>query len=185
LVAADSVTNAMSSLVKELNSEASSGSEAEDEDETNGYGKTTGNGIDGGMDDLAAWREEMQQRLRQESEFIAQLRARRSSSRQSSSDTEQDHYIPSYVGESYSRSDDDLLVDEAESYIRTDDESYIKTDEEDAELYDRDPKELLQHRYLTDDESCLETDQESYIRTDDEEGGNTEWEDAMRRWVNR
>jgi len=31
-------------------------------------------------------------------------------------------------------------VDEAESYIRTDDESYIKTDEEDAELYDRDPK---------------------------------------------
>ena len=48
---------------------------------------------------------------------------------------------------------------------------------------------VLQHlipaRYLTDEESCLETDQESYIRTDDEEGGNTEWEDAMRRWVNR
>ena len=42
-----------------------------------------------------------------------------------------------------------------------------------------------QQRYATDDESCLETDQESYIRTDDEDGGNTEWEEAMQRWVNR
>ena len=46
-------------------------------------------------------------------------------------------------------------------------------------------QELIQQRYTTDDESCLETDQESYIRTDDEEGGNTEWEESMRRWVNR
>ena len=47
------------------------------------------------------------------------------------------------------------------------------------------PQELNPGRYMTDEDSCLETDQESYIRTDDEEGGNTEWEDAMRRWVNR
>jgi hypothetical protein len=44
---------------------------------------------------------------------------------------------------------------------------------------------LIPQRYTTDEESCLETDQESYIRTDDEEGGNTDWEDAMKRWINR
>jgi hypothetical protein len=47
-------------------------------------------------------------------------------------------------------------------------------------------QELLKyHRYTTDDESCLETDAESYIRTDDEDGGNTDWEENMKRWVNR
>ena len=46
-------------------------------------------------------------------------------------------------------------------------------------------QELLHPRYTTDEESCLETDQESYIRTDDEDGGNTEWEENRRRWVNR
>ncbi len=41
-------------------------------------------------------------------------------------------------------------------------------------------------RYMTDEESFgVETDQESYIRTDDEDGGNTDWEENMRRWVNR
>ena len=44
---------------------------------------------------------------------------------------------------------------------------------------------LMQPRYLTDEESYLETDQESYIRTDDEDGGGTDWEETMRRWVNR
>lgn len=46
-------------------------------------------------------------------------------------------------------------------------------------------QELIPHRYTTDDETGLETDQESYIRTDDEEGGQSEWEEAMKRWVNR
>ena len=46
-------------------------------------------------------------------------------------------------------------------------------------------QDLLHPRYMTDEESCLETDQESYIRTDDEDGGNTEWEENRRRWVNR
>lgn len=43
----------------------------------------------------------------------------------------------------------------------------------------------LANRYMTDEESYLQSDAESYIRTDDEEGGNTEWEETMRRWVNR
>ena len=49
-------------------------------------------------------------------------------------------------------------------------------------------KELIQRsrQATTDEESCHETDQESYIRTDDDDdGGNTEWEDALKRWVNR
>lgn len=46
-------------------------------------------------------------------------------------------------------------------------------------------QDQLQQRYGTEEDSCLETDPESLIRTDDEDGGNTEWEDATKRWINR
>lgn len=177
LVAADSVTNAMSSLVKELNSEASgSDDEDDDDDDDDGFnGKRKDKSSSHTVDEMTAWREEMQQRLQQESEFIAQLRARRDSGQKESNG----RYIPGADGTG-------TYTDGDESYVKTDDESYMRTDEEDAELYDRDPKELfLQPRYLTDEESYLETDQESYIRTDDEDGGGTDWEETMRRWVNR
>lgn len=39
--------------------------------------------------------------------------------------------------------------------------------------------------YTTDEESYLQSDADSYIRTDDEEGGSTDWEESMKRWVNR
>jgi hypothetical protein len=38
---------------------------------------------------------------------------------------------------------------------------------------------------LTDDDSYKD-DEDSYVRTtDDDEGGATDWEEAMKRWVNR
>ncbi|KAK2149373.1 hypothetical protein LSH36_456g04058 [Paralvinella palmiformis] len=170
LVAADSVTNAMSSLVKELNSDLYIFAQ---------YPK----GGDSMLDELTAFREEMQQKLQQESEFLRELQARKSTvpgHHRHGSHNEPDNYAGHTDGGMYSRADDEgmmLITDDAESFIKTDDEG--------AELYDNNPRDLLPHRYTTDEESCLETDQESYIRTDDEEGGNTEWEDAMRRWVNR
>ena len=189
LIAADSVTNAMSSLVKELNSEASSASEEEDDDD---IPKARAHSLQAGPpEDINMWREEIQRRLQEESRFIAELRSRKSraNGRHYSSDTDQERYMSTDEGEgSYVRSDESFLnTDEAESYVKTDDESIMKTDDEEmVEIYTQ-AKDLLQYhtRYTTDDESCLETDQESYIRTDDEEGGNTEWEEAMKRWVNR
>lgn len=187
LVAADSVTNAMSSLVKELNSEASSGSEEDDDCDKNPALEANNNN-NKRYDELAEWQAEMQERLQQESEFLRELRARKDG--QTTSESEQENYFLTDEGEAVMRTDDEsfLATDDGDSYIRTDEDSYMRTDEEDAELYDKDPKELgslIHQRYTTDEESCLETDQESYIRTDDEEGGNTEWEEAMQRWVNR
>jgi len=173
LVAADSVTNAMSSLVKELNSEASSGSEDDDDGLNHKHYRRNHE-----LDELQSWQAEMQQKL-QETDFLRQLQARKAPGRHGRSASDADHYI--HADDGY------LMTDDAESYVKTDDESYaMKTDDEvDAELYDHDPKELIPHRYTTDDETGLETDQESYIRTDDEEGGQSEWEEAMKRWVNR
>jgi len=38
---------------------------------------------------------------------------------------------------------------------------------------------------LTDEDSYKD-DEDSYVRTtDDDEGGATDWEEAMKRWVNR
>lgn len=39
--------------------------------------------------------------------------------------------------------------------------------------------------YITDDESYFQLDADFYIRTDDEESSNTDWEELMKRWVNR
>ncbi|XP_048255969.1 dystrobrevin beta-like isoform X2 [Haliotis rufescens] len=198
LVAADSVTNAMSSLVKELNSE-NSGSDEDDDLNGKSLGHSSSDNYENdsmvrstGTDDIESWRDDIRWRLKQESEFLAQLRARRQRSENSSqttSDNEQDPYIPD-DGESYVRTDDDsaLNTDDGESFVRTDDDRSGKGVEttENAELYDNHPGELMtSSRYTTDEESYLQTDEESYIRTDDEEGGNTDWEESTRRWVNR
>ncbi|XP_046387274.1 dystrobrevin beta [Ischnura elegans] len=98
LVAADSVTNAMSTLVRELNSDdlgsADKGpatstttdfetEEGDEEDEEGGSPVAGGNSTeDDGLDELGVaassllWHEEMRQRYEQESMFIAELRAR-------------------------------------------------------------------------------------------------------------
>ena len=49
------------------------------------------------------------------------------------------------------------------------------------------PNEMTSSRYSTEEEGYLQSDAESYIRTDDEDGNNTEsdWEESMRRWINR
>lgn len=49
------------------------------------------------------------------------------------------------------------------------------------------PNEMSSSRYSTEEESTLQSDAESYIRTDDEDGMNTDtdWEESMKRWINR
>ncbi|XP_031843408.1 dystrobrevin beta isoform X3 [Nomia melanderi] len=70
LVAADSVTNAMSTLVRELNSDFEAG---EDGDDSSGGGNS--------------WREELQRRYQQENDFLAELRARNVNTTQTPSAT--------------------------------------------------------------------------------------------------
>ncbi|XP_012942689.1 dystrobrevin beta isoform X2 [Aplysia californica] len=203
LVAADSVTNAMSSLVKELHSDED-GSEGEDEDRL--QSKLNELKFDdemmsrsGGTDDqdMNSWgRDDLHWRMRQEAEFLAQLRARRqrssANSSQTTSDNEQDGYPGTDEGESsLARTDDESFVgtDEIASCggERLDEVQSVsmRTDDEGAELPGPLAKEMTNSRYTTDDESFLQTDDESFIRTDDEEGGNTDWEESTRRWINR
>jgi len=42
-------------------------------------------------------------------------------------------------------------------------------------------------RYSTEEEGTFQSDAESYIRTDDEDSMNTDtdWEESMKRWINR
>ncbi|KAL3867595.1 hypothetical protein ACJMK2_040478 [Sinanodonta woodiana] len=190
LLAADSITGAMSSLVRELNSEQS-GSDDED-DILNGELEVADNSMMQTREDLENWQKEVQKRLDQEARFIAKLRAKQSlASNTMSSDPGSESLAQTDDGDSLVRTDEEcaMVTDDGESYVKTDDESCTRTDEEDAELYDSHPRELRNEmsssRYSTEEESYLQSDAESYIRTDDEEGGNTDWEESMKRWVNR
>ncbi|PSN31578.1 hypothetical protein C0J52_25588 [Blattella germanica] len=162
LVAADSVTNAMSTLVRELNSE---GSDQEDADENirkplevelrcllgSADFETEDGGESDGPGNAALWREEIRKRYEQESQFIAELRARNLGNGQ----------------EFEEKGADGKAVEEAESF--------------DQQVHS------IRRRVsgLTDEESYKD-DEDSYVRTtDDDEGGATDWEEAMKRWVNR
>lgn len=82
----------------------------------------------------------------------------------------------------------------AERDLRADDDAYARSKEEQergfygdnylhAPLYRRPPPLAAP---TTDDESYVRTDDdESYIKTDEDEGGVTEWEESLKRWVNR
>ncbi|KAF8782132.1 Dystrobrevin beta like protein [Argiope bruennichi] len=143
LVAADSVTNAMSSLVRELNS----GSEDEDGNcdskvlsSSRDFETEEESAVESLEGGVTLWREERQRA--QENHFLKEIQARNNS-----------------------------------SHLDTN-----KIHEDNQELYDNDPRDLdlFQHH------SSLTTDDESYVRTDDDDDGcNTDWEETMRRWVNR
>lgn len=193
MCAADSVTSAMSSLVKEFNSEASSSDEDEDNitrQEAN-LELADVSAVES-QDDVDSWHDEILHRLDQDQDFLSQLKARRHrNSNQSDSETE------SSLPPSYGTVTDGALpyssvtnnnregTEDGDSFITTDD----KTEDDDAELYDNHPKELpnrmTSSTHTTDDESYLQSDADSYIRTDDEESSNTDWEESMKRWVNR
>ncbi|XP_052775325.1 dystrobrevin beta-like isoform X2 [Mya arenaria] len=195
LSAADSITGAMSSLVKELSSE-NSGSEDED-DNINGELEIAETYMLQTREDLESWQREVQKRLDQETRYVTRVKAANSNN---SSTGRSGH---SSTGSNQSEEEDrdrylrhifpkiDYTTDDGESYVRTDDESYTRTDDEDAELYDNHPKELPNEmtasRYSTEEEGTFQSDGESYIRTDDEDGANTDtdWEESMKRWINR
>ncbi|XP_078317900.1 dystrobrevin beta-like isoform X8 [Crassostrea virginica] len=193
MCAADSVTSAMSSLVKEFNSEASSS----DEDEDN-IAKQEANlelvetSAVESQDEVDSWHDEILHGLDQDRDFISQLKARRhKSSNHSDSETDNSLPPPSYStvtegGPPYSSitNGNGESTEDGDSFVQTDDKT-----EDDAELYDNHPKELpnrmTSSTHTTDDESYLHSDADSYIRTDDEESSNTDWEESMKRWVNR
>ncbi|XP_071808063.1 dystrobrevin beta-like isoform X1 [Asterias amurensis] len=197
LVAADSVTSAMSSLVRELNSEADDDDEDDDDfisEEGTVKSPDTPSKDNANSRDVT-FSQRVGQRLgstgeksnkMSEQDFIAELTARKEG-------RSRDHARPpsglDISGQSQTDDDSYIATDDAESYVRTDDESYMRTDDElqgrvtDDEL--KEAKEL--YRRHTDDESFnrTTTDDESYIRTDEDEPRNPLWEDNTRRWINR
>ncbi|XP_038665208.1 dystrobrevin alpha isoform X12 [Scyliorhinus canicula] len=168
LVAADSITNTMSSLVKELNSEG--GSETESNVDSD-FGRAH-------LDDIVL-------SPTSEKAFLAQINARN----------------PSYVHSAAATGtiQSDIVTEDGESYIRTDDESYENESvhQLDHELkLEEYLKQKLQdesyqaHCSQTDDESYVRTDDdESCIRTDDEEGPTSgfteEWNEHMKRLMTK
>ncbi|XP_067835975.1 dystrobrevin alpha isoform X4 [Heptranchias perlo] len=168
LVAADSITNTMSSLVKELNSEA--GSETESNVDSD-FGRAH-------LDDIVP-------SPTSEKAFLAQINARNPS------------YIHSAAATGSIRSD--IVAEDGDSYVRTDDESYenntVHQLEHELKLEEYLKQKLQDESYQanysqTDDESYVRTDDdESCIRTDDEEGltsGFTEeWNEHMKRLMTK
>ncbi|XP_071151020.1 dystrobrevin beta-like isoform X4 [Mytilus edulis] len=186
LCAADSVTSAMSSLVKELNSEQSCSDDDDDNGEAEANVEMADAYVTKTQEDMDSWQQEVLKRLDQEQDFIAQLRKRRQNSNSSSiiqSDNENDNSIPMDMTSSYVKTDDSSVVTDNDSCTKSDGE-----EEDDSELYDNHPKELpnrmTSSTFSTDEESFLQSDAESYIRTDEEDNDN-DWEESMKRWANR
>ncbi|XP_078253473.1 dystrobrevin alpha isoform X5 [Rhinoraja longicauda] len=167
LVAADSITNTMSSLVKELNSEA--GSETESNVDSD-FGRTH-------LDDIVP-------SPTSEKAFLAQINARNPSYIHSAAATGTIRSdIVTEDGESYRTDDesyDNESVHQLEHELKL--EEYLK-----QKLQD----ENYQANYSqTDDESYVRTDDdESCIRTDDEEGLSSgfsqEWNEHMKRLMTK
>ncbi|XP_076088745.1 dystrobrevin beta-like isoform X3 [Mytilus galloprovincialis] len=186
LCAADSVTSAMSSLVKELNSEQSCSDDDDDNGEAEANVEMADAYVTKTQEDMDSWQQEVLKRLDQEQDFIAQLRKRRQNSNSSSiiqSDNENDNSIPMDMTSSYVKTDDSSVVTDNDSCTKSDGD-----EEDDSELYDNHPKELpnrmTSSTFSTDEESFLQSDAESYIRTDEEDNDN-DWEESMKRWANR
>ncbi|XP_069777679.1 dystrobrevin alpha isoform X10 [Narcine bancroftii] len=169
LVAADSITNTMSSLVKELNS-AEAGSETESNVDSD-FSRTH-------LDDIVP-------SPTSEKAFLAQINARNPS------------YIHTAAATGTIRSD--IVTEDGESYVRTDDESYedeaVHQLEHELKLEEYLKQKLQDDSYQanysqTDDESYVRTDDdESCIRTDDEEGLTSafsqEWNEHMKRFMTK
>ncbi|XP_051879075.1 dystrobrevin alpha isoform X9 [Pristis pectinata] len=169
LVAADSITNTMSSLVKELNS-AEAGSETESNVDSD-FSRTH-------LDDIVP-------SPTSEKAFLAQINARNPS------------YIQSAAATGTIQSD--IVTEDGDSYVRTDDESYenesVHQLEHELKLEEYLKQKLQDETYQanysqTDDESYVRTDDdESCIRTDDEEGLTSgfsqEWNEHMKRLMTK
>ncbi|KAG1671513.1 Dystrobrevin alpha [Nymphon striatum] len=126
-----------------------------------------------------SWREDFRRRLAQENKFLAEIRARRKASveLQSSSLPTNQPNLPLT-----DQSSEDVPVNppkEAEIKASEDEED----DEEIREFYNNVRTSYSHHSTAA---GGVTTDDESYVRTDDDDdGGGTDWEDNMRRWINR
>ncbi|XP_048759880.1 dystrobrevin beta-like isoform X3 [Ostrea edulis] len=189
MCAADSVTSAMSSLVKELNSEASSSDEDDDNIARQEANLEMADAyIVESQDEVDSWQDEILHHMDQDQDFLSQLKARRNRS-SNQSDSETDLSLPHPSHTSHTDSVPPYSSASSNNQEGTEDGDSIEQGDDDAELYDNHPKELpnrmTSSTHTTDDESYLQSDADSYIRTDDEESSNTDWEESMKRWVNR
>lgn len=163
--ATDSVTDAVSSLVKELNSEDSSESEG---DIFEFYG---------GREKFHHSPDRRRTKQSKELNIIPDIRIHKSSTSSCTGFVD--------LGES----EGFVTADDCEPYndrLAIGGRGHFAF-QSSNELYDKNSRELARQRHFpAEEELWLETDQESFIRTDDDdEGGNTDWEDAMKRWINR
>ncbi|XP_049940517.1 dystrobrevin beta isoform X1 [Schistocerca serialis cubense] len=136
LVAADSVTNAMSTLVRELNSEGSDQEDGDDNIRKPLDFETEDGESDGTSNTAALWREEIRKRYEQESQFIAELRARNLGNGQEFEEKASNEAKGAGDESDYEQRQNALrrrasgLTDD-DSY-KEDDDSYTRTDDDDG-----------------------------------------------------
>ncbi|XP_043922565.1 dystrobrevin alpha isoform X8 [Protopterus annectens] len=153
LVAADSITNTMSSLVKELKSEDDSGDDEKEQKLQNGQDREAGSETESNVD--SAQYDDLISSPASEKAFLAQINARKPG------------YLHSSAGGSIIRSD--IGTEDGLSYVRTDEESY------DSDSVRQLETELKMEEYLKqklqDDsyQAACEPKEESYVRTDDDD----------------
>ncbi|KAK3090380.1 hypothetical protein FSP39_011346 [Pinctada imbricata] len=189
LLATDSVTSAMSSLVKELNSDADISEDNDDIAEREATLEVADAYLHCTQESMEKWQQEVLKRADREgkspSPFVRHIHPHHTNSLPSRGMINTSDDLQQYDLDDLGS---DLIRDETDSFVKTDDSS-DRADDDDAELYDQNPKELpsrmTSSTCTTDDDSYVQSDADSYIRTDDEEGGSTDWEESMKRWVNR
>ncbi|KAK4885532.1 hypothetical protein RN001_001803 [Aquatica leii] len=172
LVAADSVTNAMSTLVRELNSESSTLSEA------SGIRKPLDFEDDGEEESEGGWQQELQRRYAQEASFMAELRARHPTSPPELNPQNSQGYI---MGQNFSHNNSGQI----NSNHSSGQHSYS---EQHSGLFGSQPQQQSEQSVNTKENegnvnNTTETNED--VQTENKSKEMLEWEEAVKRWINR
>ncbi|KAF5301319.1 hypothetical protein FQA39_LY10717 [Lamprigera yunnana] len=171
LVAADSVTNAMSTLVRELNSESSTLYEA------SGIRKPLDFEDDGEEESEGGWQQELQRRYAQEASFMAELRARHPTSPLEISQNAQNN--SSYImGQNFVHNNSGQV----NSNHSSTQQSYVEQN-----VYGIQPQQQGEFVNAKESEGNINNATEAVeeVQNENKSKEMLEWEEAVKRWINR
>ncbi|XP_025830778.1 dystrobrevin beta-like isoform X2 [Agrilus planipennis] len=165
LVAADSVTNAMSTLVRELNSETSL------QIHSSGIRKPLDFEDDGEEESEGGWQQELQKRYAQEAKFMEELRARNLSSPSELNPQQFQNIQAHHVIQNHQNF----------GHIQK-----VEDKEESSEGVPLNAENIQQQKQLEQND----VNNDGYMQNEENENTNKskemlEWEEAVRRWINR
>ncbi|KAJ8925465.1 hypothetical protein NQ315_009299 [Exocentrus adspersus] len=189
LVAADSVTNAMSTLVRELNSEPSIQPEA------SGIRKTVDFEDDGEDESDGGWQQELQRRYAQEANFMAELRARHPASPPENDHSTGQNFPPNSFGQSFNMGNQNFHiqgvhypqnhnVNSAQTYTPQQNyPNYTQAGPNQSPFGNQSvrPDKHLQQESLRNDVRDNPVEEEVEVKNKE----TLQFEEALKQWVNR